>query len=740
MFNISVPTSSGEFKIDAKVGETLLFLGPNGSGKSRLGVMIEAKRLEVHRIGAHRSLSMNTKVQPPNLEAALNRLIWGHEDGRGNRAGYRWHSKPAIAMLSDFDHVVAGLYADENEVSVQHRRAHLMDSTVLPPATKLDRLKSIWDDLLPHRELVIQAGNIKIKSDGSTNADYDAAELSDGERAIFYMLGQALLARPNTLVLIDEPELHINRSILAKMWDAIEAARHDCVFAYLTHDVEFAATRTTARKFAINSYESGDQGEQWELEEIPGDTGIPDEVVTRIVGSRLPVLFTEGDAGSLDVAIYRSVYKDFTVMPIGSCDSVIHAVASMEKQKTFHRLGCAGLIDADGREDRLIEHLKAKNVHALAVAEVENLLLLPEPFEELAALCHFDKAESSKRLNDLKQRVFKLATSDAEKYALSATKRKIDQALKRIGLKSKDSAALASEYQIATAQIDPAQIYGSLLSEFRTHIVKGEYEKIVALYDNKGLLDVAAECLGIKSRSHLQDLTLRTMNTRKGYSLVDAIAKQLPEIEPKRSIGVLAYGSLINEPGAELEKVIARRMSAGILTPFRVEFARSSNSRKGSPTLVPVEEGQRVKAVILVLQDHVTMAEAKDMLWRRETRSRTGNYVQPATPNANTVLVKEIEQFHGVGSVLYTSIAANIAEVSAKKLAELAIGSAEAVIKGELQAGRDGITYLRDAINAGIKTRLTDAYQASILQQTGTADLDAAIAKLTIPEPKEKSA
>ncbi len=44
MVNITVPTSSGECKIEVDVGETLLFLGPNGSGKSRLGVMIEGKQ------------------------------------------------------------------------------------------------------------------------------------------------------------------------------------------------------------------------------------------------------------------------------------------------------------------------------------------------------------------------------------------------------------------------------------------------------------------------------------------------------------------------------------------------------------------------------------------------------------------------------------------------------------------------------------------------------------------------
>ncbi|RWD96998.1 AAA family ATPase [Mesorhizobium sp.] len=739
MFEIKIPTSAGEYQVSAKPGETLVFLGPNGSGKSRLGVMIEGGHLAVHRIGGHRALQLNTKIQPPNLETALNRLSYGHEQHPGNRVTFRWQNKPAIALLSDFDHLVAALYAEENEISVQHRRAHMKDLTIAPPQTKLDRLKAIWDSLLPHRELIILAGDIKVKSFGSRNNDYDAADLSDGERATFYMLGQVLLARENTLILIDEPELHLNRSILAKLWDALEAARPDCIFAYLTHDIEFAATRTFARKFAISSYENGSQGEQWELEEIPSDTGIPDEIMTRIVGSRLPVLFTEGDGGSLDVAIYRAVYRDFTIIPVGPCDSVIHAVASMEQQKAFHRLGCAGLIDADGRDDQLIAYLKARSIHALAVAEVENVLLLPGPFKELARLAHFDDADAAKRLDELKQEVLKLAAADAEKYALSATKRKIDRGLKRVGLKAKDSTALIGEYDAATKAINPAKIYADLLSYFREIIAKSDYERTIALYDNKGLLDVAAQTLGIKSRAALQDLALRTMNTKNGRALVEAVSKELPAIEPKRAIGILAYGSLINEPGAELENVIVRKMSAGISTPFPVEFARSSKSRGGGPSLIPVEEGERVKATILVLRDGVTLAQARDMLWRRETRNATGTYPAPTTPGTNDVMIKELDQFHGIGKVLYTSISSNIGTLTPEHLADLAIQSAEAVSRGDLERHGDGITYLNNAITAGIATRLSAKYAAAILHKTDTGDLAAAIGKLVKSEQVEKS-
>ncbi|RWB22117.1 MAG: ATP-binding cassette domain-containing protein [Mesorhizobium sp.] len=103
MFEIKIPTSAGEYQVSAKPGETLVFLGPNGSGKSRLGVMIEGGHLAVHRIGGHRALQLNTKIQPPNLETALNRLSYGHEQHPGNRVTFRWQNKPAIALLSDFD-------------------------------------------------------------------------------------------------------------------------------------------------------------------------------------------------------------------------------------------------------------------------------------------------------------------------------------------------------------------------------------------------------------------------------------------------------------------------------------------------------------------------------------------------------------------------------------------------------------------------------------------------------------
>jgi len=124
--------------------------------------------------------------------------------------------------------------------------------------------------------------------------------MSDGERAIFYMIGQTLAAADSSLLVFDEPELHVHPSIMAKLWDELEAARQDCAFVFITHDLEFAASRV-AQKYVIRDYEPSPR---WTIEAVPENTGFDEEITTLILGSRRPILFVEGGENSLDLAIY----------------------------------------------------------------------------------------------------------------------------------------------------------------------------------------------------------------------------------------------------------------------------------------------------------------------------------------------------------------------------------------------------------------------------------------------------
>src|SRR5260370_5517451 len=160
---------------------------------------------------------------------------------------------------------------------------------------------------------------------------------------------------------------------------------------------------------------------------------------------------------------------------------------------------------------------------------------------------------------------------------------------------------------------------------------------------------------------------------------------------PEDNIAILAYGSLLTEPA----KVMKPHLLGAIeqITPFGVEYARSSRSRGGAPTLVKYENAEPVSGRLLVLdQAESAVEEVKRWLWEREGR-----------PQWSAIKVIRI----GGRLVVYADLEPNIPEryLSAPILAELAIGSVP------LAEDRNGIRYLADNLSSGIRTRLTPEYE-----------------------------
>jgi cation transport regulator ChaC len=200
-------------------------------------------------------------------------------------------------------------------------------------------------------------------------------------------------------------------------------------------------------------------------------------------------------------------------------------------------------------------------------------------------------------------------------------------------------------------------------------------------------------------------------------------------------IGILAYGSLIDNPGSEIEQLIKKRIECE--TPFKVEYARKSSSRNDAPTLIPREKiGRNIKAQIFILKDEITIEEAKSILYRREINKVGENikYEEVSSPSINKVQIKIEPNFHQIETVLYTLIGKNIeGDITPDKLADLAINSI--LINSE---GRDGIRYLKSAKENGIITEFSEQYEKSILEKTETKSLEEAISKLDKTRNKDK--
>jgi hypothetical protein len=88
------------------------------------------------------------------------------------------------------------------------------------------------------------------------------------------------------------------------------------------------------------------------------------------------------------------------------------------------------------------------------------------------------------------------------------------------------------------------------------------------------------------------------------------------------------------------------------------------------------------------------------------------------------MVVERLENFAGIDIVLFTKLGANITDLSAAKLADLAIKSAKAG-----KTGKDGISYLISVKRQGILTPLMPGYEDEVLRKTAASSLEVALSR-----------
>jgi hypothetical protein len=319
---------------------------------------------------------------------------------------------------------------------------------------------------------------------------------------------------------------------MARLWDELEAARQDCAFVYITHDLEFAAARA-GQKFIISAY---DPKPNWTIEPVPQDTGFSEELTTLILGSRRPVLFTEGENSSLDVALYRACYPGWTVIPRGSCENVIHSVVTMRRNKELTRVMCTGLVDADDNDADDVKRLADLGVQVLPVSEIENLFLLPDLSRAILDHEGFSGAALDARLGEIQKKVFATLanTASVDELVLRYCKRRIDRNLKKIDLSgAATESQLATEYAQKVAAVDIQKIAQVRRTAIQNAIQAGDLPALLQVYDNKGLLALAASQLKTTPKDAFEGWLARVLINGKVPKVVAAVRAVLPKITAK---------------------------------------------------------------------------------------------------------------------------------------------------------------------------------------------------------------
>ena len=503
--------------------ENTVVVGANGCGKTTLANTLQ-KSLNVKDgivIPAQKLLIIPTFSSTPNYAATAERYKQYQREILDDKQTFNVSKEDdfpysaARQYGSEFKNVLATLYSER--MSKRNRFCDAIERGERPTKQELqsvlDRVINIWNFLIEHRSLQCDDSNNLILTGEGIEGNYPAFQMSDGERIILYLVGRVLLAPERALIVIDEPEMYLHKTIVDKLWNKLEMERQDCVFLYLTHDLQFAASRN-GRKAWIRSFE---YPSKWTIDNID-ENEIPEELLLKLLGSRKKILFCEGKRNSLDSKIFELLFENYTITPVETCKDVINFTKAFNKiPNTVAK--AYGIIDRDFHSEEQLEKLKQQNVFSYDVAEIENLFLLPDV---IAGFAKYKQEQCD--IEEIKTRILIKFEQDKQaqisQYVSSAINAYFKSSHISVGNKKEE---VEQNFQKFISEVDINKLFNGRESYINDVIANKKYEKAIMLYNNKGLHSV------IEKYFNMGDYRHKALDYLRGTKEIEPIKRVFPD-------------------------------------------------------------------------------------------------------------------------------------------------------------------------------------------------------------------
>lgn len=337
----------------------------------------------------HLYLDADRAYPPMQIEPHRYGEIWQQEWDSPDFTR-QWAYRPTRTLYEEWMKYFLGV---EERCATEHvtaiRRAR--DAGTAEPnfVDPFDGYRGTLHEVLPHLDFVgvESSGQRRTPLFDSAGLELAFSRLSGGEREIAFLIGQIERFRlQRGLLLIDEPELHLNPDLLrnwlaflrdtvkeGQVWiathslEAVEVAGPACTFVF-ERDPE-SRTVTAPTRLAGRPV----------LSALSAAVGSPAFAI-----SRLRFVYVEGDRQSRERERFYAVCGDPDVnrfLEGGSCNEVVRRLRDVRSlaDETDEQLHVGGVIDRDFRTDD--ERLQLQTdavVHVLGCHEVENLFLQPD--------------------------------------------------------------------------------------------------------------------------------------------------------------------------------------------------------------------------------------------------------------------------------------------------------------------------------------------------------------------------
>lgn len=539
---LKIPKIDGEeLSLTLENGGRLFVVGANGSGKSALlqRWVSSDREGKISRISAHRqtwfqSEGINlTPVQRQQFYERnrrierLNDALWRDYDAGGKQSSVFFDlvERENLRARDIARHFGAG---DTEE-------AGRIVSKIASPFERIN-------ELFKRATLAVSVENSEdggiIARCRDSGQAFSIAQMSDGERNALLIAGTALTAEPGTVLLIDEPERHLHRSIIEPFLSALLECRDDCAFVVSTHEIALPTANPNARVLMLRSCAwEGTRPKAWDVELLEPNDNLPDEIKLAVLGARKRILFVEGATSSLDFSLYSALFSNLSVIPKGGCRDVREVVNGLRESYDLHHVEAFGLIDRDNRTNEEVQKLAESNVFALKVFSVETLYYCSDSIRAVAARQGESlDCDAEELVRSAEQKAFdsiRGAANIAERMAAQKCKSRV---------RAKILSKLPDCKQIQTAPDSEISIsvdsgYADELSRFKKLVAEKKLDDLLARYPfhESGVFDAIAKALKCPGKKEYERMVLSRVG--KDQELARAIRRRIGFLADKLETG-----------------------------------------------------------------------------------------------------------------------------------------------------------------------------------------------------------
>lgn len=510
---------------ELNTGEVIFVLGANGVGKSTLMQRLYAENVrQAKRISAHRKTWFDSNAV--SLTASGKLSIEEHIANFDASANSRWREE-----YSEHRAGIAIYELIEAENTRARDIARSVDSGNLDEAKTKSQQKApldIINDLLKISNLPIEisvGNNDAIFAQKEGGPQYSIAELSDGERNALLIAAAVLTAKSDTLLIIDEPERHLHRSIISPLLSSLFQKRSDCAFVISTHDVSLPQDNPEANVLLIRScrWLMG-RFEGWDTDFLMANSQIPSEIKQAILGGRRKILFIEGRESSLDKQIYQILFPRVSVNACGGCTDVKNNVQGISSTESLNWVQAFGLIDADDRTPEEISQLEGQNIFPLPCYSVESLYYHPEMIRRVAQI-----VPTEEKPEDMVNNAFEAALAIVALHKDRLCARRCERVARSRFLEELPNLQIIQSENLYRVEVDIESIRNTEIRKFDEFFANQDVESLICRYpvrETQALTEIAKK-LGFQSRAKYESAVRRllTSDAEAANALLEKLGK-----------------------------------------------------------------------------------------------------------------------------------------------------------------------------------------------------------------------